>query len=503
MISRTTLQLPRRAVRPEALGPFRWGKIGEKILLTSDAGEWQLLSQPDFALLLRGELTPTHPAYDGLRERGFLRQDLDAEDLARKLRRKRRYLGAGPHLAVVITTLRCNQSCAYCHASRTDMHRTETDMSLATAKKVVDHVMRTPSPYLCFEYQGGEPTVNMDVIKFCVQHSREKNRHERKALDHSVVTNMTYMNEENARWLVDNNVLVCTSLDGPKEVHDSNRPWTGKTAAAYDTVTGWMDWFNRAYIEKGLDPQLWHVDALMTTTRRSMEHGKAIVDLYVQRGIRNIHLRPLNPFGFATKTWRAIGYTMEEWLAFYEEMLDYIIELNHQGVQIMEGTAATFLKKILTPDDPNFVDIRSPVGSGTGQICYGYDGSIYPSDEGRMVHGMGDAIFKLGHVDDTSFEQATRHPTVRAIATASLLDALPQCESCWNAPYCGVRPLHNYMMSGDLFAQRPLTPKCTQHMAMVRMLFSRLANDTDGRIEAIFRRWTIDRPRSPDADPTA
>ena len=107
MISRSTLELPRRAVRPEALGPFRWGKIGEKVLLTSDAGEWQLLSQPDFARFLRGEITPEHPAYDGLRERGFLRQDLDAEDLARKLRRKRRYLGAGPHLAVVITTLRC------------------------------------------------------------------------------------------------------------------------------------------------------------------------------------------------------------------------------------------------------------------------------------------------------------------------------------------------------------------------------------------------------------
>ena len=29
----------------------------------------------------------------------------------------------------------------------------------------------------------------------------------------------------------------------------------------------------------------------------------------------------------------------------------------------MEGTAATFLKKLLTDTDPNFVDIRSPVGS--------------------------------------------------------------------------------------------------------------------------------------------
>jgi len=503
MITHHRLELPRRALRPETLGYFRWGRVGGKGLLTNDAGEWLLLDEPDLQALLAGKLGAEHPRYEELRARGMLREDLDAEALALKVRRKRRYLGAGPHLAVVITTLRCNQSCAYCHASRTDMSRTETDMSLATARKVVDHALRSPSPYLCFEYQGGEPTVNMDVIKFCVDYSREKNRNEGKTLDHSLVTNMTYMDEEKARWLVDNRVLLCTSLDGPPEVHDANRAWTGRSSGAYESVTGWMDWFNQRYIEAGLDPALWHVDALMTTTRRSMERARDIVDLYVERGIRNIHLRPLNPFGFATRTWKAIGYTMEEWLDFYEDTLDYILQLNRQGVEIMEGTAATFLKKILTPDDPNFVDIRTPVGSGTGQICYGYDGSIYPSDEGRMVHGMGDPIFRLGHVDDTPFETATRHPTVRAIAAASLLDALPMCESCWNAPYCGVRPLHNYMMWGDLFAQRPLTPKCTQHMRMVEILFERLGQDTDGRTEAIFRRWTLDRPRLPEPAPRA
>ena len=56
------------------------------------------------------------------------------------------------------------------------MDKVETDMSLDIAKKAVDHAMQSPSPYLCFEYQGGEPTVNFDVIKFCVEYSREKNK---------------------------------------------------------------------------------------------------------------------------------------------------------------------------------------------------------------------------------------------------------------------------------------------------------------------------------------
>ena len=171
------------------------------------------------------------------------------------------------------------------------------------------------------------------------------------------------------------------------------------------------------------------------------------------------------------------------------------LRLLQQCVQIMEGTAATLLKKILTPDDPNFVDIRSPIGSGTGQIAYSYDGKIYPSDEGRMLAGMGDQFFQIGTVGTSSYADVANHATNRALALSSILDGLPQCSDCWNAPFCGVRPLHNYMNGGDLFGQRPRTPKCTEHMTLSRLLLDRLDQDPDGTIETIFRRWVIDRPR--------
>lgn len=493
MTSRT-LTLTPPVIRPESLGFFRFGDVDQWKVLTNDAGEWHTLTQEDFQSLLKGEIKADHPQYKSLQRKGFIRADLDLEDMADKVRRKRSWLGQGPHLAVVITTLRCNQSCRYCHASRTDMHRVDTDMSLETARKVVDHAMLTPSPYLNFEFQGGEPTINMEALKLVVDYSREKNKTLKKILDHSLVTNMTYMNEENADWIMKNGVLICTSLDGPAEVHNFNRTWQ-KGSNAYDNVIHWIKYFNERYIDMGRDPELWHVDALMTTTRKSIEHWKEIIDLYVDLGIRNVHLRPLNPFGFANKTWRMIGYSQQEYLDFYEEALDYILDLNKQGVQICEGTASIFLKKMLTPYDPNFVDIRSPVGSGTGQMAYNYDGTVYPSDEGRMISAMGDELFALGTVDTISMGEAMNHPTVRSLAVSSMLDALPQCNTCWNAPYCGVRPLHNYMHTGDLFGQRPNTFKCVEHMGISSAIIRRLVNDTDGSNESIFRRWVVDRPR--------
>lgn len=493
-----TIAVQRPELAADKLGFFRYGFVRDKVVLTNDCGEWHWLTHEDFEAFLAGQIGEGHPQFAALQARGLLREGLDEDALAERYARKRRFLPNGPHLQIVITTLRCNQSCKYCHASRTDMDRVDTDMSIETAKKVVDLAMQTTSPYVCFEYQGGEPTVNMPVIKFMVAYSREKNRYEKKTLDHSIVTNMSYMTEENAEWLLANGVLVCTSLDGPEDVHNWNRPWT--KGNAFQDVMKWIAYFNRRYVEMGRNPDLWHVDALMTTTRRSLERWKDIVDLYVSLGIRNIHLRPLNPFGFATATWKVIGYDMDEYMAFYERAFDYILELNKQGVQIQEGTAATFLKKMLTPDDPNFTDIRSPVGSGTGQVGYYYDGTIVPSDEGRMVYAMGDDFFRIGQAGVTTYAEARNHPTVKALAAASYLDALPGCSTCWNAPYCGVRPEHNYMQQRDLFAQRPRTPKCKEHMTIGRLLFDRLIHDPDGRNRAIFERWTIDRPRDTTSD---
>jgi len=496
-MTRRTLTLSRPEVRTDDLAWFRFGRIGERVVVTNDVGDWELLDESEFGDLLAGRVDEEHPRHAVLHAKGFLRSGMDVADLSGRLRRKRRFLGQGPHLGIIVTTLRCNQNCRYCHASRTEMDRVDTDMSLETAKKVVDHIMQTPSPYLNIEFQGGEPTVAFETLKFIVEYSREKNRYEKKRLEHSLVTNMTTMTEEMAEWLVRNNVMVCTSLDGPAEVHNYNRTWQ-KGSSAYDTVLHWIEWFNNRYIELGRDPRLWHIDALMTTTRKTIENWKEVIDLYVSLGIRNVHLRPLNPFGFAMSTWKRIGYTPEEYLEFYTQCFDYIMELNQQGVEISEGTASVFLMKMLTADDPNFVDIRSPVGSGTGQLAYMYDGTIHASDEGRMISAMGDDMFTLGHVDSTSFEEAVNHPTTKAIAVASLLDSLPMCSDCWNAPYCGVRPLHNYMLDGDLFGQRARTPKCKEHMGISTMLLQRLDADEDGSVERIFRRWTISRPRDPD-----
>jgi uncharacterized protein len=491
---RRIIELSAPALREETLGFFRWGRVGDRVVLTNDAGEWELLEPTDFAALLAGELDPSHPLFARLQAKCFVRDGADLDALAARLRRKKAYLTKGPHLHVVVTTLRCGQSCRYCHASRRPLDATGTDMSVETARGVVDRALKTTSPYVNFEFQGGEPTLNMDVIRFVVDYAREKNRHEGKQLDFSLVTGFSAMDEEKAEWLIDRGVLVCTSLDGPRELHDHNRPWQ-KHSSSFDHTLRWIEHFNSRYVALGRDPRLWHIDALLTTTRQTLDRVDEVLDTYIGLGIRSVHLRPLNPFGFARSAWKRIGYTTDEFLDFYERALDRIVQLNLDGVEIIEGNAAIVLGKMLTPDDPGYVDLRSPCGAGVGQMAYDYDGGIYPCDEARMVAASGQPLFRIGQVGAGGLEDDLEHPTVRAMAVASTQESLPHCSTCWNQPFCGVCPMHDFQTTGDLVGQRPGSDWCERWYRTSELLLRKLAEDDSGAVRSIFERWTIRRPR--------
>jgi len=478
----------------DGLGPFSFGKLGERVVLSNDAGDWALLDPADFRLLLAGELGEDHPRFEELRDKAFIRRRLDLDALADRVGRKKAFVGVGPHLHIVITSLRCNQGCRYCHASRVPMDRPRVDMTAETAVAVVDHAMRTTSPNVVFEFTGGEPPAHMAALKTVVELARERHRVENKTLEFTVVSNFTHMTEENAEWLVDNDFMVCTSLDGPRDLHDLNRPWTG--GSAFDSVVHWMDWFNQRWIDVGRDPELWHVDALLTVTRETLGRVDDILDLYVERGLRSIHLRPLHPAGFAKPNWERIGYPVEEFIAFRRQALERILALNLAGTHLQEALTAIVLEKMLTPGDPNYVDLRSPCGAGSGQVTYDHDGSLFPCDEARMIGATGDRTFELGQVVGTTAEQTAQHPTVKTLALASLTESLPGCSTCWNRPFCGVCPMVNYMASGDIFDQRPRSAWCHRQMDLSKWILGKLDNDEDGKVEQIFRRWLTRRPRA-------
>ncbi len=344
---------------------FRFRRLGpDKTLITNLEGRWLVLTDDEFGRYARGAVEEGSPLETRLSENNFLRATYDEAKGRDMIAARKRFLGYGPNLHVFVVTLRCNETCVYCHASRANMDAVHTDMTRETADKALDIVFASTSPGVTIEFQGGEPLVNWEVVQYVIEEAKRRNESIGKTLELTMVSNLAMMNEEKLAFLLDHKVQICTSIDGPKDLHDKQRKLP--TLSAFDASSHWIRRINEGYIERGLDPSLYHVEALLTTTRAALPRYEEIVDTYADLGCGALFLRPIDPFGFAEKTAKMVEYPRREYHEFYRKATDYIIELNKKGVQMVERYAAIFLTKILRGEDPNFLDIRSPAGAGVG-----------------------------------------------------------------------------------------------------------------------------------------
>ncbi len=231
------------------------------------------------------------------------------------------------------------------------------------------------------------------------------------------------------------------------------------------------------------------VSALTTLTRASLDQPEAIIDEYVRLGFRSIFLRPLSPYGFATRSERRIGYPMSDFVRFYERALRHLLALNRSGIEIAEVYAGILLSHILTPYHSGYVDLRSPAGAGQGVLVYNHDGGVYASDEGRMLAEMGDETFRLGAVEMPYAELMTS-PAMAAVRARSIAEALMPCGDCAFVPYCGADPVMAHA-TGAAEAE-PAAAHCERHMGVFQQLF-RLLDEGDPDTVRILTSWALRR----------
>jgi len=465
---------------PKSLGFFRYRDLGDgKYVLTNDLGDYILVSESDFRDLTEGKLTNENRHYERLKAMGIVEPE-EFGDMANTLRLRNRnlFLFRGTVLHIVVTTLRCNLKCSYCQASARKCGERDFDMSEDTAKKVVDTAFQSPSYNINFEFQGGEPLLNWPVIEFIIGYAGKKALAQDKNVSFSLVSNLVGITDEQLQFLVDNEVGLTTSIDGPAELHDLHRG-RGSHDKTVANLKKAVDVFKSRYV-------LRLPGALMTMTKDSLPYAKQIVDEYVELGQEAVQFRKVNPFGFAMNELEKYDFSDAEFLAFYEEAFDYIIELNKKGKRFTERTAYLLLQKMLTDTPVNHMDLRNPCGAGIGQVAYHYDGGVYTCDEGRMMAMMGNEGFRMGSVHENTFKQMVESDVVKAICVASCLESLPGCDSCAYKPYCGVCPIYNESLEGSIFSRVPCNNRCAVQKGIIDIV---LKKSEDPGVLDIYRSW--------------
>jgi uncharacterized protein len=461
--------------------PLRFERLNGRVLLTNMVGEHLFVSSEDFELIASDDLPADSQLVRRLRAKHLIRQvheQVPVELLALKTRTRYHRLAEFTGLHIFVASLRCEHSCPYCQVSRQSSDKTRYDMSIETAQLGLESAFRSPSHNIKIEFQGGEPLLNFGLIEEVVRRAEVMNESHGKNLGFVIATNLALLSDEVLDFCDNNGVFISTSLDGPADLHNKNRPRPGRNS--WELAT---EGIQRVRERLGVD----RVSALMTTTRSSLDRVKEIIDTYVEQGLTSIFLRPLSPYGFAIKTKSFAAYDVERWLPFYEEGLEYILELNAQGVPMVEQYARIILRKMLTNDDPGYVDLTSPAGIGIGAIVYNYDGDVYASDEGRMLAEMGDTTFRLGSLHKDSYEKIMlSEPLLRAL-DESFAASAPMCTDCAFEPYCGAEPVYHHATMGDYVGRKPLSGFCQRNMTVFKLLLDRY--ESDPRARALFRTW--------------
>lgn len=459
------------------LNYFNFEEKNGKYLITNDIGKYSFLSKQQFnKLIQKKELDDT--TMKELIEKGFIfniNDEIFASKQALELRRAKEYLLVPTTLHIFVVSKNCNFNCIYCQAGQLDS-KEEFYMSKEVAKKAVDIALESPSRYLTFEFQGGEPLTNFDTIKYIIEYSKSNGKD--KNIEYNLVSNLTLLTDEMIGFFKENDVSICTSIDGNRQLQNTNRPYKGK-----DSYNETINKF------KKLKENQIKVNAIETTTKYNLDKSKELVDEYIKLGLDSIFIRPLTKLGKADKNWNKIGYSSTDFLSFYKKTLDYIIEKNKVGIFLSEGHSSIFLRKILLNEPVNYMELRSPCGGAIGQTAYYYDGNIYTCDEGRMLSEMGNDSFKLGNVFENNYKDLMQSDCTKTMCIASCLECLPYCNSCVYMPYCGACPVINLAQDNNIFARNPNEYRCEIYKGILDILFEYI-EDKPENID-IFNKWIM------------
>lgn len=465
-----------------SLLPFNFERIApDSYLVANLVGDFVRLTDDELNRLVDLKLRPG----DGLYERAYAAHLVTSEGqrsqrqlLALRLRSRMSFLRQVTPLHIFVVTLRCEHSCPYCQVSRQSTDRSRFDMSEETAFRSLDIAFASPSSRIKIEFQGGEPLLNFPLIEKIVARAKARSETTKKGVDFVIASNLALLSAEVLAFCKSNGVLLSTSLDGPADLHNKNRPRPGGNSHEL-AVSG----IRRAKEVLGSD----RVGALMTTTEASLDRVDDIIDEYLQLGLDGIFLRPLSPFGFAVKTKQYHRYDIAKWLAFYERGLRRILEINRSGTPFREFYAALILTRMLTDQPIGYVDLRSPSGIGIGALVYNYDGNVFASDEGRMLAEAGDNTFRLGHVDRDDYRSLVlSDPLVDAISQ-SLTQCAPECSTCVFESHCGADPVYHHATQGDALGIKPLSAFCARQKGIMTLILDILHNSPEDA--AILRRW--------------
>ncbi|MGH4125431.1 MAG: thioether cross-link-forming SCIFF peptide maturase [Clostridium sp.] len=318
----------------------------------------------------------------------------------------------------------CNLRCKYCFADGEGYDKQKILMSFDVAKKSIDFLIENSGSRVNIEvdFFGGEPLLNMDVVKKTVDYARSLEKQYNKNFRFTITTNATLLTPDIMDYLEENMVNVVLSIDGRKEVEDNIRIKING-GGTYDDILPKI----KSMVEKrAKSKKQYYIRG--TFTSQNLDFYKDIKH-FIDLGFKEISIEPVvlpadNPLAIKKEYLEQI---YDQYHKIFNELLKHDdVIFYHFNIDINGG--ACIYKRI------------SGCGAGFEYIAVTPEGDIYPCHQ-----FVGNKVFYMGNV-----YEGIKNKEIPTNFRRSNLYNKPECKKCWARFYCsGGCQANNYNFTGD------------------------------------------------------
>ncbi len=345
----------------------------------------------------------------------------------------------------------CNLRCKYCFADEGAYHSAREMMSFETAKAAIDFLLKESGTRKVLEvdFFGGEPLMNLDVVKKTVYYAKEEAAKLGKRFLFTTTTNGLLLDDDTIKFFNEEMENVVLSLDGRPEVHDAVRK-TVSGKGSYAAVIEKIKKFVRARGDK-------HYYVRGTFTAKNLDFSKDVLFL-ADQGFDSLSMEPV-------VTDIPELQIKEEHLATiekeYERLCDEYLAREERG----EGFNF-FHFNIDLEGGPCLSKRVSACGAGNEYFSVVPNGDIYPCHQ-----FAGDKKWLMGNVFEGKLNEE-----IRELFASSCLFTRKKCGDCFAKFICsGGCNANNYHYCGDVNTPYEMTCammkkriECAMHIVAAR-----------------------------------
>lgn len=321
----------------------------------------------------------------------------------------------------------CNLACKYCFAEEGEYKGHRELMSYEVGKQALDFLIANSGnrKNLEVDFFGGEPLMNLQVVKDLVKYGREQEVLHNKKFRFTLTTNGVLLDDEVMEFANKEMANVVLSIDGRKEVNDRMRP-SRNGKGSYDLI---LPKFQK--MAEMRNQTNYYVRGTFTHNNLDFsEDVKHLADL----GFKQISVEPvvaLPEEGYAI-TEEDLPKLFEEYDKLAKQMLDYK----------KEGKDFNFFHFMIDlTGGPCVAKRLSGCGSGTEYLAVTPWGDLYPCHQ-----FVGIPEYLMGNV-----YEGVKKSEIREEFRICNVYAKEKCKNCFAKFYCsGGCAANSYKFHGNI-----------------------------------------------------